>query len=40
LTGGEQNLGFLTRENPDISGITELRDIRVAVIAEMKRRWK
>lgn len=40
LTGGEANLGFLTRQNPEISGITELRDIRMAVIDELKRRWK
>jgi 5'-nucleotidase / UDP-sugar diphosphatase len=40
LTGGEANLGFLTRQNPEISDITELRDIRMAVIDEMKRRWK
>jgi 5'-nucleotidase/UDP-sugar diphosphatase len=39
LTGGEANLGFLTRQNPDISGITELRDIRMAVIDELKRRF-
>jgi 5'-nucleotidase len=38
LTGGEANLGFLTRQNPDISEITDLRDIRVAVIQEIKRR--
>jgi 5'-nucleotidase / UDP-sugar diphosphatase len=40
LTGGEANLGFLTRQNPDISDITDLRDIRLAVIDEIKRRWK
>jgi 5'-nucleotidase len=27
LTGGEANLGFLTRQNPEISDITDLRDI-------------
>lgn len=37
LTGGEANLGFLTRQNPDISEISELRDIRMAVIDELKR---
>jgi 5'-nucleotidase len=36
LTGGETNLGFLTRDNPEISDITELRDIRMAVIDELK----
>jgi 5'-nucleotidase len=40
LTGGEANLGFLTRQNPEITNITDLRDIRMAVIEEMKRRWK
>ena len=39
LTGGEANLGFLTRQNPDISDITDLRDIRLAVIDEIKRRF-
>jgi 5'-nucleotidase len=39
LTGGEANLGFLTRQNPEISDITELRDIRMAVIDELKRRF-
>jgi 5'-nucleotidase / UDP-sugar diphosphatase len=38
LTGGEANLGFLTRQNTEISDITDLRDIRVAVIQEIKRR--
>ncbi len=40
LTGGEANLGFLTRDNPEISNIEELRDIRMAVIDELKRRWR
>ena len=40
LTGGEANLGFLTRDNPEISDVQELRDIRMAVIDELKRRWK
>jgi 5'-nucleotidase/UDP-sugar diphosphatase len=39
LTGGEANLGFLTRQNPDISNITDLRDIRLALIDELKRRF-
>jgi 5'-nucleotidase len=38
LTGGEANLGFLTRTNPDVSDITDLRDVRLAVIDELKRR--
>ncbi len=40
LTGGEANLGFLTRDNPEISDIQELRDIRLVVIDELKRRSK
>jgi 5'-nucleotidase len=39
LTGQEQNLGFLTPTNSEISNIQELRDIRMALIDEMKRRW-
>ncbi|HEX9367181.1 MAG TPA: 5'-nucleotidase [Vicinamibacterales bacterium] len=39
LTGGEANLGFLTRQNPEISGIADLRDIRMAVIDELKKRF-
>jgi 5'-nucleotidase len=38
LTGGEANLGFLTRDNPEISDIQELRDVRLAVIDELRRR--
>lgn len=38
LTGGEANLGFLTRTNPDIRNISDLRDVRLAVIDELKRR--
>jgi 5'-nucleotidase/UDP-sugar diphosphatase len=37
LTGGEANLGFLTRANPDVSSLTDLRDVRMAVIDEFKR---
>jgi len=37
LTGAEMNLGFLTRQNPDVSDVSELRDVRLAVIQEMKR---
>jgi 5'-nucleotidase len=39
LTGGEANLGFLTRQNPEISDITDLRDIRMAVMDELKKRF-
>jgi len=37
LTGGEANLGFLTRTNPDVTNVTDLRDVRMAVIDELKR---
>ncbi len=39
LTGAEANLGFLTRENAEVSGVTELRDVRMAMIDEMKKRF-
>ena len=40
LTGAEANLGFLTRQNPEIGGITDLRDVRMAVIDELQRRFQ
>jgi 5'-nucleotidase / UDP-sugar diphosphatase len=40
LTGGEANLGFLTRQNPEITNIMDLRDIRMALIDELKRRFQ
>jgi 5'-nucleotidase len=39
LTGGETNLGFLTRTNPGVRDVKEFRDIRQAFITEMKRRY-
>jgi 5'-nucleotidase / UDP-sugar diphosphatase len=38
LTGRESRLDFLTRTSHDISDIADLRDVRVAVIDELKRR--
>ncbi len=38
LTGAEIGLGFLTDKNPHVHDVTALRDIRQAVIAEMKAR--
>ncbi|MFO1306738.1 MAG: 5'-nucleotidase, partial [Burkholderiales bacterium] len=35
LTGGEVNLGYLTRANPQVHDIVERRDIRHAVIDEL-----
>jgi 5'-nucleotidase len=37
LTGGETNLGYLTRANPQVHDVAELRDIRRAVIVELGR---
>jgi 5'-nucleotidase / UDP-sugar diphosphatase len=39
LTGAEVNLGFLTRQNPEVSDMTNLRDIRMAMIDELKKRF-
>jgi 5'-nucleotidase/UDP-sugar diphosphatase len=38
LTGGEANLEFLTRQNPEITDVTEFRDIRMALIDELQRK--
>jgi 5'-nucleotidase len=38
LTGGERGLDFLKRDNPDITNVTDLRDIRQALIDEIKRK--
>jgi 5'-nucleotidase len=38
LTGGERNLGFLTRTNPQVHDVQEFSDIRQAVMAEMRAR--
>jgi 5'-nucleotidase len=40
LTGGEANLGFLTRTNPRVHNIQEFRDIRQAVIDELRERYR
>lgn len=39
LTGNEANLDYLRLDNPDIQKIAEHGDIRLAVIAELKRRY-
>jgi 5'-nucleotidase/UDP-sugar diphosphatase len=36
LTGGEVNLGYLTRDNPQVRDVEEFRDIRRAVIDELR----
>jgi len=40
LTGGETNLGFLTRANPQVRDVVELRDIRRVVIEELARTYR
>jgi 5'-nucleotidase len=37
LTGMETNLGFLTRQNPEVTDVSEFRDVRLAVIDELTR---
>jgi 5'-nucleotidase len=39
LTGAEVGIEFLTRSSPGLSVVTEHRDIRQAVIDEMRARW-
>lgn len=38
LTGREVNMSFLTRDNPQVQDLRELRDIRHALIEELARR--
>jgi 5'-nucleotidase len=37
LSGGETNLGFLTRANPQVHDVQELRDIRHVVIENLRK---
>jgi 5'-nucleotidase len=39
LTGNEVGLGFLTRESPELRVEEELRDVRQALIEELRARW-
>jgi hypothetical protein len=39
LTGGEINLGFLTRGNPGVHDVQDLRDVRLAVITELQQQY-
>jgi 5'-nucleotidase/UDP-sugar diphosphatase len=39
LSGGETNLGFLTRTNPGVHDVQDLRDVRLALIAELRRQY-
>ena len=36
LTGSEVNMDYLTRANPQVHDVRDLRDIRLALIAELK----
>lgn len=40
LSGGEVNLGFLTRTNPEVGGVQEFRDIRRVVIDALARTYR
>jgi len=39
LSGREQGMDWLTRQNPDVRVLRELRDIRLALIDELRRRF-
>jgi hypothetical protein len=39
LSGSEENLGFLVRTNPHVRDIDELRDVRQALIAELRAKY-
>jgi 5'-nucleotidase len=39
LTGGETNLGFLTRTNPAVHDVQDLRDVRLTLIDELRREY-
>jgi len=40
LTGGETKLDFLKRTNPQVHDVQEFRDVRSAVIDELKRKYR
>ena len=39
MSGGETNLGFLTRTNPGVHDVQDLRDVRLALIDELRVRY-
>lgn len=39
MTGGETNLGFLTPANPAVHDVQNLRDVRLALIAELRAQY-
>jgi 5'-nucleotidase/UDP-sugar diphosphatase len=40
LTGGETNLGYLTRANPGVHDVEELRDVRRAMMDELRMMYR
>jgi len=40
ISGGEQNLGYLSERNPGLKLIRTLRDVRLVAIAELERRYR
>jgi len=39
ITGGETNLGFLTPSNPAVHEVQDLRDVRIAFLAELRAQY-
>ena len=39
MSGGESNLGFLTRTNPAVHDVQDLRDVRLALINELRAQY-
>lgn len=39
MSGGETNLGFLTRTNPAVHDVQDLRDVRIALIEELRAQF-
>lgn len=39
MSGGESNLGFLTRTNPAVHAVQDLRDVRLALINELRAQY-
>lgn len=39
MSGGETNLGFLTRTNPSVHDVQDLRDVRLALFDELRRQY-
>jgi 5'-nucleotidase / UDP-sugar diphosphatase len=39
MSGGESNLGFLTRTNPAVHDVQDLRDVRLALIDELRAQY-